>query len=404
MKDRTHVPDKLEGYLLQTRHALFDLISHDPNLIVSVEAYDDVATEHGNLVVAEQIKSVLSDNNPLANKSVVFWKTICNWSKYISSGLFDGKELKLKFVIVATPKLNTGTIPQAFHDTANIAQAKAALEAAKLEICGEPKTPKEVSDSLKPYIKYCFSKENESAVLDVIQRFTVELHSGDYDEKLRERFNAQPIPTEYTNELFLHMLGWVNEEIHKQIKKNVPAYLLVSTYLDELRAQTRKYDCNHILSAVSALPEDSEKVKEIQDRSTYIRQLELIGLDYTDLFEAACDFLRTRAEKIEWANRGLITQDSMYDYDDSLIRLWKAQKKIATIEYNGDAVRTGVMTYSTCISGVQSMRLQGCDVPSFFGSGCLYSLSNEPKFHPQIGWHPDYIQLLREAKEDSEAV
>ncbi len=135
-KDRAHVPDKLEGYLLQTRHALFDLISFDHNRIVSVEAYDDVATENENLVAAQ--------------------------------------------------KLNTGTIAQAFHNAADINQAKAALKAAKLEICGDSKAPKEVSDSLKPYIVYCFSKENESVVLDVIKRISVELHSGDYDKKLSE--------------------------------------------------------------------------------------------------------------------------------------------------------------------------------------------------------------------------
>lgn len=103
---------------------------------MSVEAYDDVATENENLVAAQ--------------------------------------------------KLNTGTIAQAFHNAADINQAKAALKAAKLEICGDSKAPKEVSDSLKPYIVYCFSKENESVVLDVIKRISVELHSGDYDKKLSE--------------------------------------------------------------------------------------------------------------------------------------------------------------------------------------------------------------------------
>lgn len=404
MKDHTHVPDKLEGYLLQTRHALFDLMSLDSNRIVSVEAYDDVAAENESLVIAEQIKSVLSENNPLANRSAVFWKTIYNWSIYISSASFNGKDVKLKFVIVAAQELNTGAIAQAFHNVTDINQAKEALKAAKLEICGDTKAPKEISDSLKPYIAYCFSKENESIVLDVIKRFSVELHSSDYDEKLRERFNAQIIPLEYANELFLHMLGWVNEEIHNQIKKNMPAYLSVSEYLDELRAQTRKYNCNHILSAVSALPEDSERHNEVQSRSTYIRQLELIDLDYTDLFEAASDFLRSRTEKIEWANRGLITQDSMHDYNDSLIRLWKAQMRIARNNHSSDAISTGQLTYSTCISGVLPMRLQGCEVPPFFGAGCLYSLSNEPKSHPTIGWHPNYIQLLKEAKDDSETV
>ena len=44
MSDNTHVPDKLEGYMLQVRHALYELICLDER-VVSVEAYDDVAVE-----------------------------------------------------------------------------------------------------------------------------------------------------------------------------------------------------------------------------------------------------------------------------------------------------------------------------------------------------------------------
>ena len=38
MSDNTHVPDKLEGYMLQVRHALYELICLDER-VVSVEAY-----------------------------------------------------------------------------------------------------------------------------------------------------------------------------------------------------------------------------------------------------------------------------------------------------------------------------------------------------------------------------
>ena len=37
MSDNTHVPDKLEGYMLQVRHALYELICLDER-VVSVEA------------------------------------------------------------------------------------------------------------------------------------------------------------------------------------------------------------------------------------------------------------------------------------------------------------------------------------------------------------------------------
>ena len=42
MPDNIHVPDKLEGYMIQVRHALYEFIFLDER-IVSVEAYDDVA-------------------------------------------------------------------------------------------------------------------------------------------------------------------------------------------------------------------------------------------------------------------------------------------------------------------------------------------------------------------------
>lgn len=57
MSGNTHVPDKLEGYILQVRHALFELISVDER-IVSIEAYDDVAVETDGVLIAEQMLNV----------------------------------------------------------------------------------------------------------------------------------------------------------------------------------------------------------------------------------------------------------------------------------------------------------------------------------------------------------
>ena len=64
MPNRTLVPDKLQGYLLQVRHMLYELISVDDR-IVSIEKLDDVAVEADGKVIAEQVKSVTSANNPI---------------------------------------------------------------------------------------------------------------------------------------------------------------------------------------------------------------------------------------------------------------------------------------------------------------------------------------------------
>ena len=85
MSDNTHVPDKLEGYMLQVRHALYELICLDER-VVSVEAYDDVAVEKEGLLIAEQTKSVLSNNNPVTDRAEVFWKTIYNCAIILPRG------------------------------------------------------------------------------------------------------------------------------------------------------------------------------------------------------------------------------------------------------------------------------------------------------------------------------
>ena len=77
MSNKTLVPDKLQGYLLQVRHMLYELISVDDR-VVSVEKLDDVAVEIEGQVIAEQVKSVTSANNPIAERAPVFWKTLYN--------------------------------------------------------------------------------------------------------------------------------------------------------------------------------------------------------------------------------------------------------------------------------------------------------------------------------------
>ena len=95
MSNKTLVPDKLHGYLLQVIHMLYELISVDDR-VVSVEKLDDVAVEIDGKVIAEQLKSVTSANNPIANRASVFWKTLYNWCTYIEDGSLpsDAKYLR----------------------------------------------------------------------------------------------------------------------------------------------------------------------------------------------------------------------------------------------------------------------------------------------------------------------
>jgi len=75
----THVPDKLYGYGLQVRQMLYELLNCDMDSVVSVEKFDDVGVESGNTRTAIQMKSALSNRNPVSDKAVDLWKTLYNW-------------------------------------------------------------------------------------------------------------------------------------------------------------------------------------------------------------------------------------------------------------------------------------------------------------------------------------
>lgn len=129
MANKTLVPDKLHGYLLQVIHMLYELISVDDR-VVSIEKLDDVAVEIDGKVIAEQLKSVTSANNPVANRAAVFWKTLYNWCTYIEDGSLPSDAI-LRFVVVSNSTITPGSIQKTFMDAHSDDEAQKALTYAK---------------------------------------------------------------------------------------------------------------------------------------------------------------------------------------------------------------------------------------------------------------------------------
>ena len=303
----------------------------------------------------------------------------------------------LKYIVVSSHSIKAGTIPKLFAEAKTETEATEALESARIILFGDTQSkekPRPISQTIEPYIEYCFAPKNKETVIKVISLMEIDIHEDTYDQELFNKFKMQSIPLEYATELFESMLGWVSDQVHQQTKQNKPAYISSKDYKTALDSQIRSRDQKIILSAVSVQPEASQTTAEVERHDTYIKQLELIDVDESDIFEAASDFLRTRSEKTAWAKKGLINGGSFTDYYDSLKRLWKNQKLLSSVVVNGDIER-GKYLYAQCLSYAISHRLLGRDVPSFFGSGSLQALANEPSDRPTIGWHPRYIELLK---------
>lgn len=398
MSNKTLVPDKLQGYLLQVRHMLYELISVDDR-VVSVEKLDDVAVEIDGKVIAEQVKSVTSSNNPIAERSVVFWKTLCNWCTYIEDGSLPSGAV-LRFVVVANRTITPGSIQETFKNAHSDAEAQKALAEAKVSILGTTDIAidlyADLPDTYREYIKYLFDDSRAEIVCDIIKAMEIEIHSDTYDEDLLRRFNSQTIPEEYADLLLTDMLGWVTQTVESFTKDNKPACIAARDYRSALNKQIRACDTKAILRAVSKVPSNAEQSGEVERLDTYIRQLKMIEMDDLTLFEAASDFLRAKVDKIEWAQRGIVIDSSFVEYYDALYRSWTNRKQLMGLQYGTDPITCGKAVYFYCRDDSGRQKLQGIEVPPFFGNGSLHVLANEPADAPRIGWHPQYIRLLKE--------
>lgn len=403
MTGNTHVPDKLHGYTLQVRHMMCELISLDIEKIVSVEALEDVAVESKGSVVAEQIKSVQSGNNPIADRSEMFWKTLYNWYQYVKQGDLSLNNTTFRFVVISNRNVTYGEIPESFHAALTEKDAKTALKIAQDTLWGTKNELKaKLSNRNNSYLDTLFNSCNSAIVTQIIKAMQIEIHSSNYDDNFYKKFCSQLIPPEYSNELFTYMLGWVYEQVNAQTKHSLPAYIKCKDFRDELQSQIRRYNQNGILTSVATRPSDNETQKELDRQDVYIKQLGLIELDVSEKFKAANDFLRTSAEKTTWAERGIVAPQSFDDYHEGLNRIWSIQSHLVSLTPSPTNMESGQKLYFLCQDAVRTTKVQGNDTPEFFGAGSLHSLANDPPQEPLVGWHPTYKNLLKASGDANE--
>jgi hypothetical protein len=326
MANRTHVPGQLQGFMLQVRHMLFELISLD-DIIVSLEELDDIAVHSlEGYVIAEQVKSVTSDSNPTTNRSVVFWKTLYNWLNYINAGSLVLDKTTFRMVVASSHGLTAGDIISQFHKASTRQEAQEALNYAKLNLWGkDEKLKSSVPDTYSKYLDVLFAIDNENLITEIIIKFSFDVHENDYDDKMIKRFNAHVMLPEFQDSLLVYMLGWVNERVNEYTKQGKSAFISSVDYRNALTAQRRMYDQRNAIPVLSSEITADEACTEVENQDIYIQQLDLIEMDFDDKLEAASDYLRTKAEVTMRAEKGLFTPLGLPDYNDKICRLWKSK-------------------------------------------------------------------------------
>lgn len=382
----TNVPGQLYGYLLQVTRSVSHLLRARPGQAVSVEHLDDVATEGPDGIVAEQDKSGLA-HNPVADRSIELWKTLHNWVRAIRDGALKSDT---KFVLYVAQD-HHGDVIDRIHAVANKADADALVQALRKEFWG--KAPRyaaraKLPTELAAHVNGVLSASDDLVSL-LFVNLTLENGSSSPNDDLLPLIAEKAISEGAREDVLKHLLGWTDRTIKKLIEKKMPAILTWQDFHKQLVGAAKKFDrSENVLASTPADISQTDIDRELRAR-TYVRQLETVKCEETDLVRAVNDFLRSAVDRTTWSERGDVIESSFGEFEDGLERAWKSQKTRVEIEQKAAVEEDrGRLLYANC-SGLQ-VRLQGMDVPAYFVPGSFHTLADTLR----VGWHPRYRDVF----------
>lgn len=385
----THVPDKVYAFIIQSHYMLYELLDCKKGDTVSLEVFDDVGVEHGDgSKDAIQVKSVLSDRNPVSDKSVDLWKTLYNWMIAVESN-----ELVLestKFILFITTD-KTGTVANTFHNAVTIDNAEKAWKDTKKFFYEDSGRLKKIGSEYKDYLSYFYNEDNKELACKIIHKFELKKCIKNYSEEVKRKFDNANVPEDIREPIYYAIVGWIDLQVTKLVEAKKPIAVTFENYQKELGALYREYNQKHSLMSYSRKPNEQEIDLEFQKQRTYIEQLDIIDCEYAEKVEAINDYLQAASDRTIWAEKGYVSLQSIQAYEEKLKRNWMLEKRIVQLEKKlNTPEEQGKMIYYKCQE--KKVDMDAFFVPDAFQNGCLHSLSDDL----EIGWHPNYENKIGE--------
>lgn len=377
-RSKTTAAGQYLGYGVQPVRLCYHLLSAPSEDAVSLEYVDDIAIHKPNGdVVLEQTKSVHS-RNPAADRSKELWKTLANWADLCAAGTIDVSQAYFRYYV--TPA-NTGTLVESLHSAGRSDCALALLTKFKTrKFQGKPGT------GIEPDVSR-FLAAGDEICQQIILRFEL-MGEADPLEAIRSKLRAA-VPEETLDKFCEVAIGQAKTEIEKLIREKQQPVIPAGLFRIRFQAFIGKYNFSNVLNSSAAEPSSDDIHAMKVGRPTFVRQLEAVAASEHLLTTAISDFLRTTADKINWAADGEIVEESLAELDSDLLRHYKlVADEISDTHADKDIEFRGRSLYRGCIKLV--MPLEGRVLPIYFISGEFNCLSDECR----LGWHPNYKTMF----------
>lgn len=379
----TNVPDTYRGFSLQATRFLYHLLTSEQDDIVSLEYFEDVGVEKADGgKLAEQDKSYRT-SNPLADRSLVFWKTVRNWVDAAIEGTLPPD--KSKFLAYA-PNASMGGIAKSFHDAVTIEQATLALENARSILTKNDEW--DIGTSAKEHVAVVFDADR-TTVAAIIAHFTVDATLDSPEEALKPVLLENFVGPDSFDLVIQQAHGWVKQQIDHFVGLGKPVRVLKRDFHEPLLNFVRTHDRISILRSVAGTPTEEDVQSELAFRD-YVQQLRIVDLDDIDILQAVNDYLSASIDRTTWSEQGMISEASLETLESELATTWRNKRRRVQAAYSEKPETSqGQLLYSDCME--HDARVDELETPRQFIRGSWHALADDHS----VGWHPKYATELK---------
>lgn len=382
------------GYLFQSRYALLDAVRRlksDNVFTVSIETLDDVVFEcSGSATALLQAKHHLNSQANLSDSSADLWKTIRIWCDRFTAGrLPDDTVLYL---------LTTG-------------QAASGSTAAYLRR-GMERDEKRAQERLDSVAQTSKSEANKAAYAayralsvpkkeELLSRIVVLDRTPDIlgvETELRKAL-ALVVERARLPDLITRLEGWWFQRVVHHLMDSDKGPILSEELRAELDRSREQFRADNLPIDEGIL--DSEIDEDMFSSHLFVEQLRLIDIAGRRMLTAMRNYFRAFEHRSRWLRDGFLMAGDLDLYDRRLVEEWELHFNAMVDDLGQKAAEDAMRLAARRLYGWAEREADvliraGC-TEAFVTRGSLQLLADKAI----VGWHPEFLDRLSEAMEES---
>ncbi|MGI8311720.1 ABC-three component system protein [Saccharopolyspora hattusasensis] len=386
------------GYLAQVEYALLialQRMDREESLRLSLETVDDItfATEGGSYELW-QTKHHVHRQGSLSDTSPDLWKSLHNWIESV-----DERSTCFLFTTVTAADATASSMLRPSRTARDVVAAR-----EKLDGVARARSNK----SLFPYYDRYLGLPDEERT-ELLSRITVLDGQPLGDDITGQLVSAvrKTVVAHRRKPLIERLRGWWHDRAMAHLTRIARGgidWITMQEIEDQLHliAQSLRDD-NLPLDYGREREPTKDEVDE--DDRVFVEQLKLIMLHHTRIRQAVYDHNRAFLQRSRWQREQLLAVGELDAYDQRLIEEW--QRVFLPLEEPSSDNQPSEETKRRNSRGLY-LRLQERALPEirsevrsgYIPLGTLHLLADRL----QIGWHPDWVDLLKHRLDDVQTV